>query len=211
MKSVKTQLVILLVLLISFSVKNFSFAETAPVKKNVPSQPAPSPTIKKQVIQSDKPKEQTAEVKDGLCDCLKGAIDAIHKAYASLEEDEWPTAIKTTKDSITTINTLSKTCICPETIAYQKIAEAYLKYAEGGNHLDGAEEPNCLYATKLYSDAIILLEAYIPKVTNTAVKENARDVQGYVKEEKEFVDEECNGTQSQEKSKGAGESKEKKK
>ena len=38
----------------------------------------------------------------------------------------------------------------------------------------------------------------------------ADDIQGYVKEEKEFVDEECGGAKTQEKPKGAGETKEKK-
>ena len=211
MKSSKNLLIILLALLISFSVKNVSFAETAPAKKAVTPSPAPAAVVKKQVTQTETPKEQAVEVKkSGLCDCLKGAIDSIQKAYLSIEEDEWPTAIKTTKDAISAINTVSKTCACPETVAYEKIAEAYLKYAEGGNHLDGAEEPDCPYATKLYSDAITLLETYVPKITNPAVKENSEDVKGYVKEEKEFVDEECGGAQPQEKSKGAGETKEKK-
>ena len=211
MKSSKNLLIILLALLISFSVKNISFAGTIPAKKPVAPKPTPAAVVKKQVTQTETSKEQTAEVKKGgLCDCIKSAVDSIQKAYVSIEEVEWPTAIKTTKDAISAINTLSKTCACPETVAYGKIAEAYLKYAEGGNHLDGAEEPNCPYATKLYSDAIILLETYIPKITNPAVKENSEDVKGYVKEEKEFVDEECGGAQPQEKSKGVGESKEKK-
>ena len=200
MKSPKNLLVILLALLISLLVSKFSFAETAP--------PAKDTTVKKQVI--DPSKEQAVEAKGGICDCLKGAVDSIQKAYVSLEEDEWPAAIKTTKDAISTINTVAKTCACPETMAYQKIAEAYLKYAEGGNHLDGADEPDCPYATKLYSDAIILLDAYISQITNPAVQENAKDVEGYVKEEKEFVDEECGGAKSQEKSKGAKGTKEKK-
>ena len=211
MKSFKNLFILLLALFISFTAWNISKAETAPVKKETVPSPAPAPEIKKQVTQPDIAKEQPAGAKGGLCDCLKGAIDSIQKSYVSLEEDEWPTAIKTTKDTISTITALSKTCACPETVAYQKIAEAYLKYAEGGNHLDGADEPDCPYATKLYSDAITLLETYIPKITNPAVKENAEDVKGYVKEEKEFVDEECNGTQPQERPKGAGESKEKKK
>ena len=203
MKSPKNLFSILLALLTSFLITNLSFAETAPAKKDPAL--APAAVVKKQVT-------QVAEVKEGLCSCLKGAIDAIQKSYVSLQEDEWQMAIKTTKDAITTINTLSKNCACPETIAYQKIAEAYLKYAEGGNHLDGAEEPNCPFATKLYSDAITLLGDYIPKISNPAVKENAEDIKGYVQEEKEFVDEECNGTQSQEKSKAtSGESKQEKK
>lgn len=211
MKSVKNLLVILLALLISFSAKNFSFAETAPIKKKAVPPPVAAPTIKKQGTQTVTTKEQTVETKGGICDCLKGAIDAIQNAYVRLEEDEWPTAIKATKDTINTINTLSKTCACPETVAYGKIAEAYLKYAEGGNHLDGAEKPDCQYAIMLYSDARTLLENYIPKITNVSVKENAQDVQGYVKEEEEFVNEECSEDRSQKESKSAGESKSKEK
>ena len=201
MKFVKNLFVVLLALFISFLTWNISLAQVAPPKKE-------APVVKNQVAPTDTPK---AVEKSNLCDCLKGAIDAIQKSYVSLEEDEWPAAIKTTKDAINTISTLAKTCACPETVAYQKLTEAYLKYAEGGNHLDGAEEPNCPYATKLYSDAIVLLDTYIPKITNATVKENAEDVKEYVKEEKEFVDEECSGAQAEEKPKGpGGESKEKK-
>ncbi len=190
MKSVKNLLVVLLALFISFSAWNISSAQTAPVKKDI--------TV-------------AAQVKGGLCDCLKGASNVLADSFQKLEEDEWNVAIKAIKGAINTINTIAKTCACPEIIAYQNIAEAYLKYAQGGNHLDGAEEPDCPYATKLYSDAITLLEKYIPQITNPAIKENAEDIKGYLKEEKEFVDQECNGTQSQEKSKGAGESNKEKK
>ena len=198
MKPPKNLLILLLALIISFSVQNISFAETATPKKE----------ITKTAV-----KEQIAPVKAGLCDCLKGAIDAIQKAYVSLEEDEWQAAIKITKDAINTINTVSKNCTCPETIAYQKIADAYLKYAEGGYHLDGTEAPNCPYATKLYSDAIASLETYIPKISNATVKGNAGDVKEYAIEEEQFVKEECGGAKSQpqEKSKGAGETKQQKK
>lgn len=177
MKAVKSLLIISLALLIGIFTTNISFAQS-----------------------TNPPKE---EAKGGICDCIKGAVDAIQKAYLSLEEDEWPAAIKTTKDAITAIDTLSKTCTCPETVAYKKVAEAYLKYAEGGNHLDGADEPNCPYATKLYADAITLLDTYIPKITNPSVKENSEDIKGYLKEEKEFVDEECAGAQAEVKPKDA--------
>ena len=196
MKSPGNLCIVLLALLLNFSVQNISLAETAPTKK--------------EITKADT-KEQVGEIKASLCDCLKGAIDAIQKSYVSLEEDEWPAAIKATKDAINTISALSKTCACPETVAYQNIADAYLKYAEGGNHLDGAEEPNCPYATKLYSDAITLFETYIPKISNTTVKGNAEDIKEYVKEEKEFVDEECGGAKTEEKPKGAGETKQQKK
>ena len=203
MKSVKNLIIILIIFMVS-GVCNYSYAQTAPATMtNMTAQVAPAEK-KLDAVQ------QPTEAKSGLCACLKGAMDAIQKAYVSIEEDEWPTAIKSTKDAISTIGTVSKTCTCPETIAYQKVAEAYLKYAEGGNHLDGAEEPDCPYATKLYSDAITLLDAYIPKITNAAVKGNAEDIQSYVKEEKEFVDEECGGTQTKESSNSAAETKEKK-
>lgn len=187
MKSIKNALIVLVIFLVS-SINNYSSAQTAPVAMTP--QAVPAGTNKKPEAASQ------PALKSGICDCLKGAIDAIQKSYVSLEEDEWPGAIKVTKDAINTINALSKTCVCPEIIAYQKIADAYLKYAEGGNHLDGAGEPNCPYATKLYSDAIALLENYISKISNATVKENAEDVKEYVKEEKEFVDEECGGAQS---------------
>ena len=190
MKFIKNALIVLVIFLVS-SINNYSSAQTAPAAMTPQAVPAGT----------DKKPEATSQPvpKSGICDCLKGAIDAIQKSYVSLEEDEWPSAIKVTKDVINTINTLSKTCACPEIIAYQKIADAYLKYAEGGNHLDGAGEPNCPYATKLYSDAIALLENYIPKISNATIKGNAEDVKEYVKEEKEFVDEECGGAQSKSK------------
>ncbi len=193
MKSIKSILIVLIIFLVSSI--NYSSAQTAPAAMTDMAAPAAA---------------SPPSAKSGVCDCLKGSIEAIQKAYVSLEEDEWPTAIKTTKDAIAVINTVSKNCTCPETLAYQKLAEAYLKYAEGGNHLDGAEEPDCPYATKLYSDAITLLETFIPKITNPSVKENAEDIKGYVKEEKEFVDEECGGAKATESPKGAGETKEKK-
>ena len=205
MRSIKNAMIVLVIFLVS-SINNYSSAETAPdVKPDMAVQQAPA--VKKQIVQ---PGADVKDIKNGICDCLKGTIDAIQKAYVSLEEDEWPAAIKSTKDAIAVINTVSKDCTCPETQAYQKIAEAYLKYAEGGSHLDGAEEPDCPYATKLYSDAITLLETFIPKITNSAVKENAEDIKGYVKEEKEFVDEECGSAQKQESPKGVEGTKEKK-
>ncbi len=192
MKSLKNLLIVLLALLISFSVKSFSFAETAPVKKEV--------SVKKQVTQSP------------LCDCLKVAIDSIQKAYVTIEEDEWPAAIKTIKATIATIDALSKTCACPEIKAYQEIAKAYLEYAEGSDRFDGADEPDCLYVKKRYSDAISLLNKYIPEITDPAVQENAKGVKEDAEEEERFVEEECGETQPQEESKGAGETtKEKKK
>ena len=191
MRSIKNVLIVLLMFLIS--AVNYSSAETAPAAMtDMTAQAAPA-AVKKQVAQPATA-PQVAEVKSGICDCLKGAIDAIQKAYVSLEEDEWPAAIKSTKDAITTINTVSKNCTCPETIAYGKLGEAYLKYAEGGNHLDGAEEPNCPVALKLYADAIKMLDESIQKVSDEKIKSNAKNIKEYAVEEEQFVKDECQKT-----------------
>lgn len=129
--------------------------------------------------------------KPDACTCAKPAADALNKAYTALEEDEWANAETTTKNAITSIKTLSQSCKCPELASYQKIADAYLKYAQGGNHLDGADQPNCPYALKLYSDAISLLKESIPAVTNAEVKANATNIQDYADEELQFVKDEC--------------------
>ncbi len=136
-------------------------------------------------------KAQKTQEKVDECPCLKPAIEAVQKAYSSLEEDEWPGAIKICKDTIELIKILSKTCKCPEVASYQKITEAFLKYAEGGNHLDGADEPNCPFALKLYTDAIAFLKESTPKITNQEVKTNATNIQEYAEEELQFVKDEC--------------------
>lgn len=157
----------------------------------------------------EKPTIQAKQVQNKLCECLGPAIDAAQKAYTSLEEDEWPVAIETVKKSIETVKNLSKDCACPEVIAYQKVLEGFLKYAEGGNHLDNVDEPDCPYVTKLYASAKELLNAS-EKISNEQVKANAKDVNEYIAEETDFLEEECQQTTSnQEKAKGAIESKKK--
>lgn len=163
----------LVVFLVAFGVKNPCFAQvTQPAQTGV------------------KP-QADLKAKTTECTCHKPGTDALQKAYASLEEDEWPSAIKACKEAITAIANLSKTCKCPEVIVFQKIADAYLKYAEGGNHLDGAEDPNCPYALKLYDEVLSLLSDSIPKVTSIDVKTNAKNIQEYAEEERQFVREEC--------------------
>lgn len=138
--------------------------------------------------------EPKAEIKakvDDVCPCLKPGIDLIQKVYNSLEEDEWKDAENAAKNAQTFIKNLATTCKCPEVTSYQKIAEAYLKYAQGGNHLDGADQPNCPFALKLYSDAISNLKEAIPNITNAEVKTSATNIQDYADEELQFVKDEC--------------------
>ena len=137
-------------------------------------------------------KSAPAEKKvEPTCPCLKPATDAVEASYSSVEEDEWEKIIKTCKDSVTAIKTLSKTCKCPEVAEYQKIVEAFQKYAEGGSHLDGTEEPDCPFALKLYADTIKSLNESIPKISDEKVKEYATNVKDYAQEEEEFVKSEC--------------------
>ena len=147
------------------------------------------------ISQAQEPSKEThlqeRKAQKASCPCAKPAIDSIQKAYTTVEEDEWGKAIKACKDAIASISNLAKTCKCPEVDAYRKVAEAFLKYAEGGNHLDGADEPNCPFALKLYTDAISLLKDAIPNISNEAVIQNANNIQEYAKEEQQFVKDEC--------------------
>lgn len=149
-----------------------------------PPQAAPAEPVKKEA--QEEPKAASSS-----CKCLEPATSAINKAYASVEEDEWNVAIKTCKNSVDAIKELAKTCKCPEVAIYQSIAEAFLKYSEGGNHLDTVDEPDCPYATKLYSEAIRALADVIPKIQDQGVKTKASDVKEYAEEEQEFVKDEC--------------------
>lgn len=142
------------------------------------------------VQQAQKP-QADLKTKTSECTCHKPGVDALQKAYASLEEDEWPSAIKACREAIAALATLSKTCKCPDVTVFQKIADAYLKYAEGGNHLDGVEDPNCPYALKLYDEVLSLLNDSIPKVISIDVKTSAKNIQEYAEEERQFVREEC--------------------
>ena len=195
----KDSLYLVLIALILFLTVGPSFGQPKNIEDKKPQaeiKKGEEPTITKEQM----------ERKGGLCACLQPAIDVVQKAYTSLEEDEWPTAIKICKDAITLVKNLSLTCKCPEIESYKKLSEAYLKYAEGGNHLDGAETPNCPYAKKLYSDGIKLIDESLSKVTRAEVKAGAGNIREYLEEEQQFVDEECGETQES-KPQGAGESK----
>jgi len=158
-----------------------------------PAKTESAPATKPKVA-AEAPAKPQAVIKakvDDVCVCAKPAIDALNKAYTALEEDEWTNAETTTKNAIASIKSISQSCKCPELVNYQKIADAYLKYAQGGNHLDGADQPNCPYALKLYADAIALLKEAMPGITNTEVKANATNIQDYAYEEFQFVEDEC--------------------
>lgn len=138
--------------------------------------------------------EKTVEapkISEGKCACAESAVEALGKAYISLEEDEWPDAIKVCTDALTKVKELEKSCQCPELPAYKDIATAYISYAQGGNILDGENDIDCAKATKLYNDAISLLAAAIPKVQNEKVKHEATSINEYCEEENEFVKDEC--------------------
>ena len=139
----------------------------------------------------DKKNQKKQAVESGACTCLQPAIDAIQKAYSSLEEDEWPKAIGECKNTIATINNLSKSCTCEEVNAYKTAADAFLKYAEGGNHLDGADEPDCPYALKTYSASIAGLQSAQDKITDKGVKTSVKNILEYAQEEELFVKDEC--------------------
>lgn len=132
-----------------------------------------------------------AQVKPTACACLEPGITLVQKAYTSLEEDEWPVAIKSSSDALNEINKISKTCKCPEVAIYQNIAKAYLNYAKAGDLLDGDDEPDCKIAKKLYQDAINWLDASITKVSSTDVSSNAKSIKEYANEELQFVMDEC--------------------
>ncbi len=165
---------LLLSFLVLFSSVNASFAQTEKKEE------APKPDAM----------SAPADKAEG-CPCLKPAVEQIQKVYNSLEEDEWTQAESSAKNAQSSIKTLSATCKCPEVSAYQKVADAYLKYAQGGNHLDGADEPNCPFALKLYADAISALKEAIPSITNVDVKNNASNILDYAEEEQQFVKDEC--------------------
>ena len=128
---------------------------------------------------------------EGKCACAESTVEALGKAYISLEEDEWPDAIKVCTDALNKAKELEKSCTCPELPAYIDLATAYISYSQGGNILDGEEDIDCAKATKLYDGAIKLLTVAIPKVLNEKVKREATSVKEYCEEENEFVKDEC--------------------
>ncbi|MBI1858927.1 MAG: hypothetical protein HYR97_07450 [Candidatus Melainabacteria bacterium] len=125
------------------------------------------------------------------CECEKPAIEVLSKAYISLEEDEWPAAIKACTDAETKITELEKTCKCPSIPIYKKVAKAYSNYAKGGNILDGEEDIDCLKATKLYEEAEKLFEESLSKILDEKLKKEASLISDFCVEENEFVKEEC--------------------
>lgn len=168
--------------MLAASVGYISYAQEAAPPQDVQAEPAK---------QAEPVKKEAA----AGCVCLEPATSAINKAYASVEEDEWTIAIKTCKDSITAIKELTKTCKCPEVAVYQSIAEAFLKYSEGGNHLDTVDEPDCPFALKLYSEAIKILSDALPKIKDEQIGAKAKDIKEYAEEEQEFVKDECLNTE----------------
>lgn len=156
----------------------------------------PTPAAPEAQLQAKTVAQKTSE-----CACAAPAIDALKKSYQSDEEDEWTVAIKIGKETVSKINILAKTCKCPEIQAYQKVADAFLKYAEAGNYLDSTEEPDCDFALKSYDKIISILEEVIPKIVDATLKENAKNIQSYAKEEQAFVKDECQETEDTTKSK----------
>lgn len=151
----------------------------------------PTPASQQTPQATPAPQAKSAQQVAPACKCLEGVVVIVQKAYASLEEDEWPSAIKISTDALNTINTLAKTCKCPEISAYQNVAKAFLNYAKGGNLLDGQEEPDCKAALKLYDEAISWLKDALEKITNSEVKANAKSIKEYAEEELQFVKDEC--------------------
>lgn len=129
--------------------------------------------------------------KEEACACDKPVIEALTKAYNSLEEDEWTDAIKICNESIKTIETLSGTCKCPVIETYKGVVKAYLNYAQGGQILDGEEDIDCPKAKSLYDEAIKSLIAAQTTVKNEAIKSQVENIKEYCEEEKAFVQDEC--------------------
>ncbi len=172
-------------LLFTTNTGNISIAQEA---KPVEIKPEPAMTEQAMTEQGMAEPEKKA---DSGCTCLKPATDAVEKSYGSVEEDEWEKAIKACKDSVVAIKNLAKTCKCPEVAEYQKIIEAFQKYAEGGSHLDGAEQPDCPFALGLYASTIKSLNESIAKISDEKIKEYATNIKEYAEEEEEFVKSEC--------------------
>lgn len=187
----------LISLILSFMVCNVSLAQTQNTKQQKPqeakSQPTPQAQIKKQEPQSTPQTQVQGKDTAVVCNCQKPVLDIIDKAYVSLEEDEWPAAIKVCTDALTTVKNLSNTCTCLDTPLYKSIAQGFLNYARGGDILDGEKDPDCKAADKLYTDAIKLLEDAMPKIKDAKLKTNVESIRDYCKEELEFVKDECSG------------------
>src|SRR3989338_3564856 len=162
MKSLRNLFSIFIVLILTICLNNILLAQEAMSPPEQAPAPEAKPEVMAEVKQEVKPEAMTDAMAEAKklpeCPCLKPATEALGKAYISIEEDEWPKAIKTCKDSIQAIKNLGTTCKCPEVAEYQKIVEAFLGYAQGGDYLDGTEKPDCEKARKMYGDTISALE-----------------------------------------------------
>lgn len=154
---------------------------------------------KEEAKQAAPTKEATLkEKKASPCNCLDtkdfSVTNTVAKAYRSVEEDEWKKAIQACKDAVTSIKEHEKKCKCDEVPEYRKIVEAFQKYAEGGEHLDSAEEPDCPFALKVYDEAIKKLGESIPKIFDEKTRKDATNIKEYAQEERQFVQDECSST-----------------
>lgn len=147
--------------------------------------------VQKEVEEKEEVSKKTLSREAGDCTCVEPIEKALSKAYISLEEDEWPKAIKVCTDAVNKVKELEKTCKCPVIPVYKDVANAYLSYAKGGEILDGEEEIDCIKAVKLYDDAIKLFEKSVPMILNEKLKQEASLIADYCSEEKEFVEDEC--------------------
>lgn len=174
---------------------NISFAEDTaqpPAKVETPSA-APAP--QKPEVKPTEPKvEAKARVVPSGCSCEEEITKILDKSYTSLEEDDWPDAIKVCTDTLSKIKELENTCKCEVLAVYKDVAQGYLNYGKGGEKLESdvdLQGKECDDATKLYADAIALFEKSIPKITNEKIKKQVETIKQFSTEENEFVKEEC--------------------
>ncbi len=144
---------------------------------------------KKEVVPTPAP--TAAAKKPDQCECETPAITSLSKTAASLNEDDWNESINICMTTIIEIEKLKTTCKCPIIDSYKKIADAYLKYAQGGQILDGEADIDCIKAKKLYDDAIKALNELLPVIQNEKLKEEVSEIKDYCIEEKSFVEDEC--------------------
>ena len=180
-----------------------------PVKESVSAMTATGggPAVKEEKVEKVEKVEANikAKVDEKKCTCDTPAVQALSKAYNSLEEDEWIDAIKICKETINAIGKLAETCKCTSGMkaegtppkertlveVYSDIASAYLKYAQGGQILDGEDDIDCPKAKSLYDDAMKTLKVSIDGVQNEELKLEVENIKDYCEEEKAFVDDEC--------------------
>lgn len=184
------RLIVSVSIIVFFLECNVSFAQT----QNTGIMPATETVKPVQEVKKQESKPTSPAAKDtSVCNCQKPVLDIIDKAYLSLEEDEWSSAIKVCTDAVNTVKNLAVTCTCLDAPLYKAVAQAFLNYAKGGDILDGEKEPDCTLANKLYTDAIKSLEESVPKIKDVKLKTNVESIRDYCKEELEFVKDECSG------------------